>query len=268
MSERASNPELRRIAAFGALAAISVFCIVGSLVADEPALAIPAAFTAAGGAIAGIVIERRRAATEGSLFEARATARRLRRRLEILQQTLAEDEAARNAELGLPAITDTTEWELDPVTGLLRERHLSVLLQQAVATARRRVLPVAVVFWELDGTVHVAADARDQAITALGAIAWRNLRENDAIFRLGEYAAVAVLIDSSEDGALLVAERVRQSLRSSPIGDSITVSAGIACYPTHALDAAELVSRAGGALEVARASGYDHDHVAIAASEA
>ncbi len=82
------------------------------------------------------------------------------------------------------------------------------------------------------------------------------------------YAAVAVLIDSSEDGALLVAERVRQSLRSSPIGDSITVSAGIACYPTHALDAAELVSRAGGALEVARASGYDHDHVAIAASEA
>ena len=130
-----------------------------------------------------------------------------------------------------------------------------MLLQQAVATARRRVLPVAVVFWELDGLEGAP-------------IEWRNLRENDAIFRLGEYAAVAVLIDSSEDGALLVAERVRQSLRSSPIGDSITVSAGIACYPTHALDAAELVSRAGGALEVARASGYDHDHVAIAASEA
>jgi diguanylate cyclase (GGDEF)-like protein len=267
MSERAPNPERRRIAAFSGLAAISVACIVGALVADEPALAIPAAFTAAGGAVAGIVIDRRRAATEGSLFEARATARGLRRRLEALQHAVAEEEAARNVELGLPPTTDTTEWELDPVTGLLRERHLPVLLQQAVATARRRVLPVAVVFWELDGSVHVSAEARDQAITALGAIAWRNLRESDAISRLGEYAAVAVLVDSSEDGALLVAERVRESLRSSPIGDSITVSAGIACYPTHALDAAELVSRAGGALEVARASGYDRDHVTIAVSE-
>ena len=51
----------------------------------------------------------------------------------------------------LPPGTDTEEWEIDPVSGLLRERHLPVLLPQAVASARRKVQPVAVVFWQLDG---------------------------------------------------------------------------------------------------------------------
>ena len=64
----------------------------------------------------------------------------------------------------------------------------------------------------------------------------------------------------------MVAERVREALRTSPIGDSLTVSAGIACYPTHALDAAELVARAGRALELARDAGHERDHVAIADS--
>jgi GGDEF domain-containing protein len=57
---------------------------------------------------------------------------------------------------------------------------------------------------------------------------------------------------------------VREALRSSPVGDALTVSAGIACYPTHALDAAELVARAGRALELARGEGYARDHVAVA----
>ena len=39
-------------------------------------------------------------------------------------------------------VTDTEDWEIDPVSGLLRERHLPVLLQQVVAAARRKVQPV------------------------------------------------------------------------------------------------------------------------------
>jgi diguanylate cyclase (GGDEF)-like protein len=126
------------------------------------------------------------------------------------------------------------------------------------------VLPVSVVFWELDGMSTAPLEAREQALTALGAIAWRTLRESDAVFRLGDVVAVAVLVDTAEPGALTVANRVRDALRTSPVGDSLTVSAGIACYPTHALDAAELVSRAGRALELARDAGHERDHVAIA----
>ena len=142
-----------------------------------------------------------------------------------------------------------------------------MLLQQVVAAARRKVLPVSVVFWEIDGLAGAAPAARDQAVTALGAVTWRSLRESDALFRLGDAVAVGVLVDTAEPGAVQVAQRVRDALRASAVGDSITVSAGIACYPTHALDAAELVSRAGQALEAARASGFARDHVAVAPPE-
>ena len=44
---------------------------------------------------------------------------------------------------------------------------------------------------------------------------------------------------------MLTGSSVSDALRTSPVGDSLTVSAGIACYPSHASDAAELVARAG-----------------------
>jgi GGDEF domain-containing protein len=51
-------------------------------------------------------------------------------------------------------------------------------------------------------------------------------------------------------------------LHGSPVGDSLTISAGIACYPSHALNAPELVDQAGRALEAARARGRDHVEIA------
>ena len=76
------------------------------------------------------------------------------------------------------------------MSGLLRQRHLPVLLQQVVAAARRKVQPVSVVFWELDGLDDADRGASEQALTALGAVAWRTLRESDAVFRLGDVVAV------------------------------------------------------------------------------
>jgi diguanylate cyclase (GGDEF)-like protein len=227
-----------------------------------------------GVAVAGVgaLVDVRRRRAEDSLWEARAQTRRLRRQLDSLQAAVAEEQtlAATRADQpddlpdDLPAGTDTAEWEIDPVSGLLRQRHLPVLLQQVVAAARRKVQPVSVVFWELDGLDGADRTASEQALTALGAVAWRTLRESDAVFRLGDVVAVAVLVDTAEPGARMVAGRVREALRASPVGDALTVSAGIACYPTHALDAAELVARAGRALELARGEGHERDHVAIA----
>ena len=259
----------RGIAVCAVLAVMAVAVGVIAVVADEAVLALVAAVIGVAAAGVGALLDVRRAQADRSLLEARAQARRFRRELHYLQATAADDARGADlvAELGPDLAAGTDDWEIDPISGLLRERHLPVLLQQVVAAARRKVLPVSVVFWEVDGLEHAPAEARDQAVTALGAVAWRTLRESDALFRMGDVVAVAVLVDTAEPGALTVAERVREQLRSSPVGDTLTVSAGIACYPTHALDAAELVSRAGHALESARASGYARDHVAIASAE-
>jgi diguanylate cyclase (GGDEF)-like protein len=257
----------RGVAVCAVLAVLAVTIGVVAVVADEATLALAAAVIGVTAAGIGSFIDVRRARSDRSLLEARAQSRRLRRELQFLQATAAESEHD-GTELPAGLAAGTEEWEIDPVSGLLRERHLPVLLQQVVAAARRKVLPVSVVFWEIDDLESAPPAARDQAVTALGAVAWRTLRESDALFRIGDVVAVAVLVDTAEPGALMVAERVREALRASPVGDSLTVSAGIACYPTHALDAAELVARAGRALELARDAGYQRDHVAIAEASA
>ncbi|MEX2100611.1 MAG: diguanylate cyclase [Acidimicrobiia bacterium] len=267
MNDEGLRPDDYRGVALCVVMAVSAVAIgIVAVIADQSVLALVAAVIGVAAAGVGSLLDVRRARSDRSLLEARAHARRLRRELQFLQATV--DEEGHDIDPVTGDITgDTDDWEIDPVSGLLRERHLPVLLQQVVAAARRKVLPVSVVFWEVDGLEAAPADARDQAVTALGAVAWRTLRESDAMFRIGDVVAVAVLVDTAEPGAVIVAERVRDQLRSSPIGDSLTVSAGIACYPTHALDAAELVSRAGQALEDARASGYERDHVVIASAE-
>ena len=257
---------LQLVVACAVLAVVAVLAGVTAVLLDEAVLALVAAVVAVTAAAIGAFVDVRRSRAERSLLEARSQARTLRRQLDRLAAEASEERSIAGARAGrmpLPSGTDTDDWEIDPVSGLLRERHLSVVLQQVMASARRKVQPVAVIYWEVDGLDDAPQNACDEALTALGAIAWRTMRESDSVFRLGTRAAVGVLVDTAEPGAVVVAERVRSSLRTSPIGDTLTVSAGIACYPTHAMDAAELVSRSGRALDAARALGHA-DHVEVA----
>lgn len=237
------------------LAVLAVAAGVVAVVVDEAVLALVAAACGVALAVIGTLLHARRVRTEQSLLVARAHARNLRRQIDVLGGP-AQDRS--------PAVDPTDEWEIDPVSGLIRSRHLPVLLNHAVAVARRKVQPVSVVYWELDGGRDLAPSARDQALTALGAVAWRTIRESDAVFRLDDATALGVLTETAQGGAVVVANRVRASLRTSPVGDSLTVSAGIACYPSHALDPMELVSQAGRALDQARSNGHARDHVAVA----
>ena len=120
------------------------------------------------------------------------------------------------------------------------------------------------VLFELDSFEYATGHVRDQAVAVLGDVVRRTLRECDIACRLGEVLAGVVLEDTAESGAVWAAERVRGNLHGSPVGESLTISAGIACYPSHALGAPELVSMAGQALASARARGRDHVEVAQA----
>jgi diguanylate cyclase (GGDEF)-like protein len=272
-STTAASHEYRVVLVSGTLAFIGVAAAVTAIVLDEAVLALVAAAVGVLAAAIGAFVDLRRARAESSLWEARSHTRRLRRELDQLEAEIAEERVLAGTrspvDSDLPDGTDTDEWEIDPVSGLIRERHLAVVLQQVIASSRRKVQPTSVVYWELDAmALDADADAgADDALTALGAVAWRTLRESDAVFRLGARAAIGVLVDTAEPGAVIVAERVRTSLRASAIGATLTVSAAIACYPTHALDAVELVSRATRALELARTTGHDVDLVIVAEND-
>ena len=242
---------------------------ITAVVADEAALGLAAAVVGVAAAGVGALVDVRRTRAEDSLWEARSQARRLRRQLESLQVAVAEEQTSGRRTRPAPA-------ELPD-----RHRHRRLGDRPGVGAAPRTSPPRAAAagrggrppqgaagVGRVLGARRPAAaplEAREQALTALGAVAWRTLRESDSVFRLGDVVAVAVLVDTAEPGALMVADRVREALRASPVGDSLTVSAGIACYPTPRARRRRARRRA----PVVRSSwhaapGHERDHVAIA----
>ncbi|HLF41177.1 MAG TPA: GGDEF domain-containing protein [Acidimicrobiia bacterium] len=150
----------------------------------------------------------------------------------------------------------------DPVTGLIDRMYFRVTLSQRVASARRHLQPLSLVVFELDGFERARPDRRDQALRLLGSVLRRTMRECDTACRYGDTAVAALLEDTAESGAAAAAERVRKALAATPTGRSFTLSAGIACYPSHALDAHDLLRRSVQALSAARAAGRDRVEIA------
>jgi diguanylate cyclase (GGDEF)-like protein len=151
---------------------------------------------------------------------------------------------------------------IDGVTGLLEEKFFSVLVYQRVAAARRSLQPVSLILFEIDGMRDADAHAQDEALGVLGEVVRATFRECDTSCRAGATGVGSVLENTAEAGAVWAVERVRGVLMASPIGQNLTISAAVACYPSHALSAAELLERLDQALNVARGRGRDHVEVA------
>jgi len=190
----------------------------------------------------------------------------VRRDLDTLTTVMAEeDNRLANASIEPAAGESAGELVFDNVSGLLDEKFFAVSVQQRVAAARRQLQPVSIVLFELDGLSNLEEETKDHAMGVLGEVLRKTLRECDSACRIGDVMAAAVLEDTTEAGAVWAAERVRGTLHSSSVASSLTVSAGVACYPSHALAAPELVAMAVKALELARQRG--RDQVEIAPSE-
>lgn len=226
------------------------------------------ALVAAGvaGSIVAFVDHRRIVATERALADAQAGRDHLRRQLDDLTRSYTE------TVIRTRAVAEGNRDELaadafEPVSGLLRERFVAVLIQQRVAGARRRLHPVAVVALEADGLRGRDQRSVDAAMRALGGVIRETLREADCACRVGDVVVIAALDDTTEHGARIAIERIQSGLRLATGDVGLTVSAGVACYPTHALEAPDLVARAGQALLDARAAGVSRVAVAAPTSD-
>jgi two-component system cell cycle response regulator len=263
-------------AGFGALA-----CGVLAVVLEEPVLGVAAGVGGVLTAVAAAAIAAHARGLAEGLERAEDERRRHRREIDALAAVFSEESARRRSTdvqpaavhpagsgggaLGeRPAVGPLREPVFDTVSGLLDEQFFPVIVHQRVAAARRQLQPVSVVLFELDGLDDATAGTRRQALGVLGDVVRRTLRECDTACRISDTRAAAVLEDTAESGAAWAAERVRGALHGSPVGDSLTISAGIACYPSHALSGSELMDMATRALESARRRGHDHVEIAQA----
>jgi two-component system, cell cycle response regulator len=255
------------VAVSGGLAALAAGAV--GVAASAPALAVVAGVAGVIAAVAGVALGAEARRNGDQLGAAENELATMRRELASINAVLHEESTRRAAEqeLGPPlAARDRNEHAFDPATGLYDERYFAVLVQQQVAAARRSLRPVSVVIFEIDSMGESDSETRQQALGVVGDVVRRTLRESDAACRLGDLMVGAILEDTPEAGAVWAAERVRGTLLASPIGDALTLSAGVACYPTHALGAAELVHQASVALDEARSRGRDRVELAPEAS--
>lgn len=154
--------------------------------------------------------------------------------------------------------------ERDALTGLTNRHRFHQELARTMLESDRHQLRCAVMFFDLDDfkTIndsygHRAGDALLIRVAGeIGAL----VRRNEVLARLGgdEFAILLPGVQSTEAEAL--AERVVRAVAQIPFRFEehslrVTASLGIAYYPTHAIDADELVARADIAMYQAKDAG-------------
>jgi diguanylate cyclase (GGDEF)-like protein len=155
------------------------------------------------------------------------------------------------------------EWQerlghLDPLTGLANRRTLDRVLELEIVRAIRQQTDVSVAVFDVDG--FRAANDRDGAasgdaiLRAVASVLAEQVRLVDTVARIGGDEFVVVAPGS---GGVVVADRILRAIDAlGPVaGTPVSVSAGIARFPTDGTSADELLAAALGALDGARVSG-------------
>lgn len=161
---------------------------------------------------------------------------------------------------------DSVDSLSDPITGLPDHRFYVLSVDRKVALARRTLKPVSVCDFEIDDFASFAPYLRDHAMRVLARVVRNTLRDSDTICRLRPGVIGAVLDDTAETGAVWAVDRIRRALLDTPARDVVSMSAGVACYPSHAMGPEELLGVVGQALATARALGPGRIEVASAHS--
>ncbi len=159
------------------------------------------------------------------------------------------------------AIAERSDWferlaHTDPLTGLANLRTISRVLELELARAGRQGSEVSVAIFDIDAlaTMNTEAgrDAGDDVLRSVASILAGSVRLVDTVARYGgdEFLLVA---PGSAGG--MVAQRVLVGVAALEAvgGRAVSVTAGVARFPTDGTDAESVIDAAKGALAKARA---------------
>ena len=150
----------------------------------------------------------------------------------------------------------------DALTGLPNARALRDNLIRMVAQADRSNLPLSAILCDLDNFKQIndvyGHDKGDQALAAASAAMRGALRKSDLAGRYGGEEFLILLPDTPLDGALVLAEKLRDEVARVDVPGvdrAVTASFGVASFPDDAPDGEMLVRMADRALYSAKARG-------------
>jgi two-component system cell cycle response regulator len=153
----------------------------------------------------------------------------------------------------------------DHLTGLYNRRHLMEILDKEFMRAKRNGNSFSLVILDADHFKRIndkyGHQAGDSVLAIIASVFRKELRCYDTAARYGGEEFIALIPDSNADEAARVAERIRKAIESTTFtGDKaglrVTVSLGVAQYPSPGVDSIEaLIREADKALYRAKVNG-------------
>ena len=148
----------------------------------------------------------------------------------------------------------------DALTGLYNRRHLMGTLANEVQRSRRLRRTFSVLMADVDHfkpyndtNGHLAGDA---ALVKVAEILRKATRGVDSVARYGGEEFLIMLLEAPMATAAIVAERIRARVAIEPFeGGKVTMSIGIAEYPSHGDTPEELIASADAAMYKAKSQG-------------
>ncbi len=154
----------------------------------------------------------------------------------------------------------------DGLTGLYNHREFQRLLHQEVERSKRSEEPISLLFLDIDKfkefNDEFGHQQGDIAIEIIANLISEQVRQIDTTARYGGEEFSVILPTTKGSEATTIAERIREAVNTQPFivkekVNQLSVSIGIAEYPTDADNPSDLIEAADLALYTAKRSGRD-----------
>jgi diguanylate cyclase (GGDEF)-like protein len=147
---------------------------------------------------------------------------------------------------------------IDDLTKLHNIRYMDMVLENEIKRARRFKSHLSLLFMDIDyfKNINDAYGHRigNTVLFELGQLLKEIVREIDTVIRYGGDEFTVLLVETSSDGALAIAERIRKTveehtfLLSEGLSVRFTITIGVATYPEHATEKEKLLDLADSAM--------------------
>jgi diguanylate cyclase (GGDEF)-like protein len=165
----------------------------------------------------------------------------------------------------------------DDLTQLYNSRYLRQFIDREIKRAHRYGSSFSVIFIDIDGFKDVndryGHRVGSETLCEAAHLLMESVRDTDVVARYGGDEFTIVLPETPAEQALLTAERIRQALAEQPFSGGgknkfhLTASFGVAAFPEHAQNAADLLEKADLAMYEAKAVGKNKAKLSTDASE-
>jgi diguanylate cyclase (GGDEF)-like protein len=162
------------------------------------------------------------------------------------------------------AINKAQLWDMavtDSLTGLYVRRYFMVKLQEELVRAERYNNILSIVMADLDGFKNIndtyGHDMGDRVLKAIGQFLQQNIRDVDVVARYGGDEFVIMIPEAAQDAAYILSERLRKQFSELKFENlpQITISLGIATYPSDGPELEDLIKKADSAMYAAKRAG-------------